>query len=155
MGISVRDIAWLAGLLEGEACFGCYKGCPTIDLQMTDVDIINRVVLLTGAKLKSPWKPKGKPTYKMVYSCGIRGAEAIGWMQTLYVFLGERRQAKIREILEQWKKSTYAPRAPKGTPRPAAPCHPERTLSAKGLCKQCYMVQYHRDRRPNTQQVAA
>lgn len=147
MKILVRDIAWLAGLLEGEACFGCYKGCPTIELQMTDEDVVSRVAALTGAKLKTPWKPNGKPTYKTVYSCGLRGSAAIGWMQTLYVFLGERRQAKIREILEQWKTSTYAPRAPKGTPRPSAPCHPERILSAKGLCKPCYMAKWHREHR--------
>jgi hypothetical protein len=141
--IDVVGIAWLAGLLEGEASFGYYKGCPTIQLQMTDEDVINRVAALTGARIKKPWRPKGKPTYKLVHQCGIRGMRAIEWMQTILVFMGERRRAKIVEIVAAWKTSTYKPRAPKGTPRPAAPCHPDRPLCAKNKCKQYYRADYH------------
>jgi hypothetical protein len=43
MAPAIRDIAWLAGLLEGEACFGSYNGCLSIQLQMIDEDIVLRV----------------------------------------------------------------------------------------------------------------
>jgi hypothetical protein len=135
------DIAWLAGLLEGEGWFGLKdKKWPVIGLQMTDCDIVIRAAFLLG--VKSPekpyyWKRKNhKPTWK----CGIYGSRAIGWMMTLYQFLGERRREKIRFIIEQWKKMT-SHRAPRGI-HWTATCHPDKRIAGMGLCQTCYMRKY-------------
>ena len=61
--------AWLAGLLEGEGSFMMTKNCPSIAFQITDKDIAERVAKVLDVVLRSPWKPKGKPTYKQVWSC--------------------------------------------------------------------------------------
>lgn len=136
--IATLEIAWLAGLLEGEGSFGYYKGSPTVQIQSTDVDVVERVTEMMGGKPYLPWKPKGKEHYKLVYKCSVHGAKAIGWMMTLFLFLGERRQAKIAEVIEEWKASDRWPRASRGR-RFAALCHPDRQRLGKGMCKQCYM----------------
>jgi hypothetical protein len=112
MAVSTIDIAWLAGLLEGEACFcvcdrrvkdKTYKRIY-IQLVMTDQDVVERAANLLGTSAKPmPWRNNGmtKPTWR-AYLCGDKAA---GWMMTLYKLLGHRRQAKIRECLSAWKAS--------------------------------------------------
>jgi hypothetical protein len=138
------DIAWVAGVLEGEASFGYYRGTPTIQVQMTDADVIARLTALFGSTPRAPWARKDG--YKPVYTCIAHGITAVGWMQTVYTFMGERRRAKIREVLAAWKLSTRRPRAGKGE-RLMATCHPERVRSGRGLCQQCYMREWRAARR--------
>lgn len=99
-----RDIVYLAGLLEGEGCFRyeTRRVGPSIVLGMTDKDVVEKVAHLLGSgvvtrkiHLDKPWKP--------CYISKLNGRAAAGWMMTLYPLLGQRRQAKIREILAKWK----------------------------------------------------
>ena len=117
---TTKELAWLGGLLEGEAAFMIRKGCPKIGLQMTDLDTMERAAAILGVPVGSySRKPKGKETYLPVWHLGVHGTRAIGWMMTLYQFLGQRRQAKIRSIIEEWCASRTVPRAPHGQrPRP-------------------------------------
>jgi hypothetical protein len=69
------------------------------------------------------------------------GTDAIGWMMTVYSFMGERRREKIRSIIAQWKASPRIPRAPAGK-RFMATCHPNRERRARGLCFTCYMEKW-------------
>ena len=39
MGRTIREIEWLAGLLEGEGCFS-FDRRPVIQVQMTDEDVV-------------------------------------------------------------------------------------------------------------------
>jgi hypothetical protein len=132
------DIAWLGGLLEGEGSF--INGIsPEIAMQMTDRDTVVKAAVLLGVPIgKAPRKPKGKESYKLVWHVRVHGARAIGWMMTLYQFLGERRRAKVREILATWRASSRFPRAPRGQ-RWMATCHPDRVRSGRMLCHPCYM----------------
>jgi hypothetical protein len=47
--MTATDIAWLAGIIEGEGTFG-RKGHPAgqVRVQMTDEDVIDRLHSLTG-----------------------------------------------------------------------------------------------------------
>lgn len=117
------------------------RGAPSIDLKMTDLDVVKQAADMMHVKVGPPYKPKGKDYYKLQYKCSARGMNAIGWMQTIYTFMGERRRAKIRLVLEGWKTSNYSPRIT-GV-RKMSSCHPDRKMSAKGLCKQCYQVKWH------------
>ena len=97
------DIAWLAGLYEGEGCFGLHRGraratpAEYVNLSMTDRDVIERVGALLGKKVNGPYQQNGhKPQYRVtLWSIAARGL-----MMTLFSLLGERRRAKIKEILE-------------------------------------------------------
>ena len=106
MSVSVKDIAWLAGILEGEGSFGLTnKGkSPAIWLGMTDSDIVERVrVLIDPSKSINLFKDIRKEGYKTSYRVTFNGSRAVEWMMTIYSFMSVRRQAKIRECLVAWK----------------------------------------------------
>jgi hypothetical protein len=108
-GLSVKDIAWVAGLLEGEGCFQPRAGrqSPLIQLAMTDMDVVVKAAKILGTnRVVENAKPtkRGKPIYRTV----VFGRNAVSWCMTLYPLMGERRQAKIRELLAKWKKSPSA-----------------------------------------------
>jgi hypothetical protein len=136
------DIAWLAGLIEGEGSFQ-WHSTPIITLQMTDKDVLERVSLLCGYGITS-YTPRGKSTYKQVWGLRMAGSRAVAWMMTLYQFMGVRRRAKIAELLHRWKKAPGFPRGRKGERLPAV-CHPKRLRQAQGMCRECYNRQYHHD----------
>lgn len=139
---TVKDLAWIGGLLEGEGSFAIRNGCATIDLQMSDRDTVKRACEILGVPIGARSRqPKGKPSYKPIWHTKVCGIRAISWMMTLYQFFGERRQQKITEILGSWKASKAAPRAPRGQ-RFMAVCHPDRVRAGRMLCKTCYMRQY-------------
>jgi hypothetical protein len=101
---SVRDIAWLAGLLEGEGCFSKRGNCITIQLYMADRDVVERAARLLGA-LSVGVRDYTNSKWKTCYYCTVSGPPAAAWMMTLYGLMGTRRQARIRELLVIFKKA--------------------------------------------------
>lgn len=100
----IRDIIWLAGLLEGEGCFSLNEKTPTITLCMTDKDIVEKVAKIFKRQMTVDLREKRSGGNKNAYITRICAADAVGWMLTLYSLLGIRRQSKIREILDEWKQ---------------------------------------------------
>lgn len=100
------DIAWVAGILEGEGCFVIVDATPRILVEMTDEDIIVRLRNIISPKSKigvlPPRRRKNKPSFIL----RIHGNLAIQWMLTVYTLMGARRKAKINEILLQWDGSS-------------------------------------------------
>ncbi len=132
------EIAWLAGLLEGEGCFS-YQCSPGIRIGLTDKDIVERVANNLGHHIRGPYKYR--INNKPVYYTEIWGSAAIGWMMTLYDFLGERRKQKIKEIIARWKiAKTKAHRL--GTARNISCSHLGKRHYAHGLCRNCYQKQW-------------
>lgn len=130
------ELAWLAGLLEGEGCFsyGRKDNCPRIALGMTDADVVKHVAILMGGRFWGPYR-KDYPHSKLLYCTAISGYKAARLMSILLTFLSERRVASIKLALAQWNSK---PRGrEKGLP---AECHPGRTHYAHGLCIQCYQA---------------
>lgn len=70
---------------------------------MTDEDVVERATrILDGT---TTYRNPIRPGLKRVYSVRVSGARAAGWMMTLYVLMGRRRQAKIRDVLAEWCKT--------------------------------------------------
>jgi hypothetical protein len=97
------DVAWVAGLLEGEGCFALLKtNTAKINLNMTDRDVVERFAALVGVKVRAV-KPE-KSHYKIQYRAEVTGSKkAIGWMMTILPLMGARRGAKIKEVIAAWK----------------------------------------------------
>ena len=95
------DIAWAAGLIEGEGC-PHYNGSPRLSLAMTDEDVVRRFAGLFGGNVARRDRVNPKAT-KPVFVWSACGKRAIGAMLTLYSLLGSRRRAKIRAIILEWK----------------------------------------------------
>lgn len=107
--MDLRDVYWLAGLLEGEGCFACYRyngdtPYPTIKLAMCDEDVVRRAfaIMKPTAKLRYVLKPAPK-SVKPQWIMNVYGRRAIAWMMVLYPLLGVRRREKIRECIKTWK----------------------------------------------------
>jgi hypothetical protein len=148
MKILLLDIAWLAGILEGEGCFqmrrsGGYLGSVCIALQMTDLDTVQKAAALFGSKVYGPHGPYGVST-QATYQTFCFGSTAASWMMTLYSFMGYRRKAKIKELLAVWKDQ----RIMDGTRK--ASCHPNQKRFAKDKCRVCYMKHYNQKRAQRT-----
>ena len=124
--ITIKDIAWIAGLLEGEGCFITHnsKGhdYPEIHLCMSDEDVVIKASGIMKKEIKfnksgfidfgSNILKRGVDKYpsnkfnkcKDQYTHQLSGNIAIQWMMTLYSLMGKRRQSKILEIINAWKK---------------------------------------------------
>lgn len=153
--IDVKQIAWMAGLLEGEGSFGMREqsNSPCIQLAMTDRDVVERAALLLGSNLRVHSDKRGNR--KACWQTRPHGYRAIGWMLTVYSFMGERRRAKIREVMKEWVRSTHFPRAIRGNGRQPAICHPDRLRNTRGLCGACYMREYRAGRTKPTRKTRA
>ena len=100
------ELAWLAGLLEGEGSFlrgpPSSRRLPAIRVAMNDRDVLERVASLWGSRLATI-APR-RDGWAVSYSLNIRGANAVAWMHALRPLMGTRRQAQIDRAV-----ASYAP----------------------------------------------
>ena len=102
------DLAWLAGLMEGEGSF--FPGSPSspnlpvMQVAMIDEDVVTRAAALLGVKTLRVGARREE--WKATYVARVRGAPAVAWMMALRPHLGRRRRAQVDRAL-----SSYAPRA--------------------------------------------
>jgi hypothetical protein len=101
------DIAWLAGLWEGEGCF-LFNKTPTMAIEMTDLDVIERVSSLMKHKVLVHKRVK-MTSNKPMYCVKLYGKQAAAWMMTFLPLLGKRRLGKVKECLLKWRASNIAP----------------------------------------------
>ena len=142
MVLSSQDINKLAGLMEGEGSFYTNHGSPCIQIGMGDRDVIAWVSKLWKGNINGPYKAVGigkYPARKPTYRTFRWGADAVGWMMTIYGLMGKRRKMQIRKVLKVWRAKpltgTYAYHV---GDRIRPQCHPERKHYADGQCHPCY-----------------
>ena len=101
------EIQWLAGLLEGEGCFGAWGPIrggrrlrAAVSLKMTDRDVVERAHALLGLEtiVMTKGDSRGKG-WSDTYVWQANGATAERIMRLVLPYMGERRTAKINEIL--------------------------------------------------------
>jgi hypothetical protein len=100
----VAEIAWLAGLLEGDGSFQLHdngsKGkknkCPLIALSMLDLDVVERVSKIFGCNIGKYLTPK-KDKYIYTARTGKRSiVEPL--ILALYPYMGARRKEQINKM---------------------------------------------------------
>ena len=131
--MTIAEIAWAAGLVEGEGWFRSHSGHNFIlGISMTDLDVMERFARLVGGKITEKVLPAHTVAIrKRQWKVILCGQQAIGWMFTLYPFLGARRRARIREIVAEWK--SIKPRAQHRTHCPSG--HPYTPENVKYIRK--------------------
>lgn len=118
LNLTETDIAWIAGLLEGEGYFGIdnrSKGryeisntppAPFIKVSMVDEDIIQRLSKLLDKSYFSPSRKTVKG--KQVYTLHIGEKEKVLFiLQKILPYMGVRRGERITECisyLQTWKE---------------------------------------------------
>lgn len=99
MNIKDTDIAWAAGLFEGEGTFGFSNGvAKRVVIQMTDLDILTRMQDLFGGSV-APVK-KRQEHWKDCWIWTLGPEPAYTFTKQILPFLGERRSARALEWLE-------------------------------------------------------
>lgn len=104
--LTETEVAWLAGLLEGEGSFldapPSSPRSPRLVVSMTDLDVIERVAKCFGVSYVKNDR-RNPDRWKTCYVVKISGTRAMAMMKLLYPYMGQRRRQKIDEILEKYK----------------------------------------------------
>lgn len=116
------DLAWLAGLLEGEGCFaldttasrrpGHRRNAILVKLKMTDKDVVERarkIMLEIHSFNNIVCKLTERPPRKDIYVVKINAHAAEAIMRAVRPYMGMRRGAKIDELLAM-KNLSHHPR---------------------------------------------
>jgi len=103
MNYSEYDIAWAAGLFEGEGCLTWHKRpngrlYPHASLTTTDLDVIERFTEIMGfGNIGKPQiRPDRKPCWKW-RAVGLHSMVALN--DRIGIYLGNRRRVKLDEML--------------------------------------------------------
>lgn len=96
------DVAWLAGLLEGEGTFCVTRSgrlaYPVVQVHMCEEVVVRRAARILGTTSVWPEKPRFA-RWRPTYATAVSGSAAAPWMRRLRPFMGVRRTAAIDAAL--------------------------------------------------------
>lgn len=96
-GAFPTDIAWLAGLLEGEGSFDLHRHrYPRVRLAMADRDTVERAAQLMGACVRVSLP---RPPHSAMWHAELSGPGAEAVMRAVLPHLGARRSARVAAVL--------------------------------------------------------
>lgn len=101
---SAAEIAWAAGLFEGEGTFNMARPSGAyfqMSITSTDKDVIERFAQIAGIGSVRPQKMQKshtKPTWR--WCAG--GRAAIPFLDEIYPWLGKRRRARADDVLGRY-----------------------------------------------------
>lgn len=99
--MSETDIAWLAGLLEGEGSFDLHRDrYPRIRLGMTDRDVVERAARLMGSRVRTNYR---EGPYLAMWHTELSGGRAAEVMALISPYLGARRSLKVATALGHYR----------------------------------------------------
>jgi hypothetical protein len=110
-----EEIAWAAGIYEGEGCVVPERGIVYISISMTDYDVLERWQAIMGGRLKGPYMyaDRNKPRWEL----RIGGWAEIEEIYTkLKPWLSIRRTARFEEILAMPNRAKKRDRIVYGPP---------------------------------------
>lgn len=120
-----ENVAWLAGILEGEGCFTFYPNRQTrtsvkpsgafgVEIQSTDQDVVDRVESLVGTGSRSI-RCMTNPNHRDAYSWKLsRRADVLSVLLAIRPYMLSRRAARIDEMIagiREWM-SKLDPKSP-------------------------------------------
>lgn len=96
---STADIAWAAGIFEGEGSIVRTKNGPNSTIEriivpQKDTWILHKLHSLFGGSVDGPYPSRPISMWR------LNGARARGFAQTVFSFLSPRRRAQVRKALE-------------------------------------------------------
>jgi hypothetical protein len=100
-----ENLAWVAGLFEGEGCIGHNRktGQWQLIVASTDEDVLQRAHMLTGVgTLRGPIDRGHKPHW--IWNVTSR-AQVYALLAALYPWFGKRRQARVIECLTYYREN--------------------------------------------------
>lgn len=100
------DIAWSAGLFEGEGCatFSDGRRQPRASINMTDEDVVRKFHHIVGrgnVRRYDPYQPNRKAQWQWSVQSG---ADVLHVLGMLWPYLGERRREQATFVMERAAK---------------------------------------------------
>ena len=93
---SMLDIAWFAGIYEGEGCVTRQGNQIVILISQKERWLLDRVVELFGGRAyENPYKGEMRYVYR------ISNARGLGVIYTIYSFLSPHKRAQINNMITQ------------------------------------------------------
>ena|SRR5438105_5472990 len=100
--ITLREIGWVAGFLEGEGYFGRHYR-PEISAAQVNREALDHLQRLVGGTITGPYSHKN-PNHRPYWLWRLSTSAAAGLMMTLYSLLSQKRRDRIAESLQQWRR---------------------------------------------------
>ena len=96
------DLAWAAGLLEGEGCFTIHsKKHPYILVDMCDKDVIEKLhTIFPFGNVRGPYRHKDRPDNKDRWRFDAYGPKARHIILHLFPYMGSRRKQRMQQLME-------------------------------------------------------
>lgn len=116
---NIEEIAWLAGLIEGDGSLQLHKNSkdtkiPLIAVTMLDKDIIERVAKILKCNIGTYPTPKKD---KMVFTARSGKRSVVEpLIISIYPYMGFRRKEQINKMLNWYKEHPLKDKV--GVPRP-------------------------------------
>lgn len=98
---TILDIAWAAGIFEGEGSTTLERGSTRCQVAQKDPWLLVRLKALFGGTIidhLNTVTPSGRATYRSDWK--LSGTRARGFLMTIYSFLSPRRQEQARRALD-------------------------------------------------------
>lgn len=99
---TLTDLAWAAGIIEGEGSFVYNAGSQVLSVPQKDPWILYRMQELFGGNIRTR-------SQNGMYSWAIYGTRARGVIYTLFKFLSPRRKAQAKAALFPPPEKAYKP----------------------------------------------
>ncbi len=100
--ISMRELGWVAGFLEGEGCFPKSKSTGIV-VQQVQREPLERLQRLFGGRVYELKRTRGNDIHQWY----LHGPTARGLMMTLYTLMSPRRKEQIAARLASWRAGAY------------------------------------------------
>lgn len=96
------ELAWFAGLFEGEGTFNFSNGVPRrISISMTDLDVLEAVRDSFGGSIHSASRAVYKEHWKDAWVWNLSGEKAVQLSEAIYPLLSLRRKERANEFISQ------------------------------------------------------
>ncbi len=98
--VTILDLAWAAGFLEGEGSFGYYGG-PRVTAGQVEREPIDRLIRIFGG-VATARSTKGF-SEKSIWIWRVNSRRSVEVMMTLYCLMSPKRKNEIETTLSRWR----------------------------------------------------
>jgi hypothetical protein len=150
MELDTHELAWAAGFIDGEGCFGLHvtHGRPTdirkycsfkLAVAQCDRRVLDRLqdVLQVG-KVRGPYKQKEKNHNPFYVFQVTRFKETTSVVASLWPWLSPVKRLQVKQTLLDYHAFNDRPKLKMGPGAKISSCHPTAKHKGHGLCVACY-----------------
>lgn len=102
-GVTVTQLAWAAGFLEGEGSFGNHGGTPRVSAAQVQKEPLDRLAAMFGGHMWLKENGSGFPNSKPLWTWTLNKQRSAEVMMTLFSFMSPKRKDEIEAALKAWK----------------------------------------------------